>query len=60
MNKVHWPDKIISATEARQQLFKILDEVEKGELVLIHRAKHKDVVIVNQELYLQLLEKYVN
>ncbi len=39
-------DKILSATEVRQQFFRLLQEVRQGCNIIIHQPRHEDVTIV--------------
>ncbi len=47
-------EKILSATEARQQFSRILKEVRSGQPVVIHQPKQTDVTIVARDYVVQL------
>ncbi|HXF81488.1 MAG TPA: type II toxin-antitoxin system Phd/YefM family antitoxin [bacterium] len=50
-------DKILSATEARQQFFRVLEEVRGGQTVTIHQPKREDVTLVPRAFLAQLLKE---
>lgn len=50
-------DKILSASEVRQQFFRLLDEVRSGKLLIIHQPKHADVTLVPRVFLTQLLSE---
>ena len=52
---VSFKDKIMSATEVRQQFFRLLKEVREGQPVTIHQPKHDDVTMVPREFILGLI-----
>lgn len=49
MTVVVAPEKITSASEARQRFSHVLEEARAGQHVVIHQPKHKDVMIVSRD-----------
>jgi len=54
---VTFEDKILSATEARQQFFKLLEEVREGQPITIHQPKHDDVTMVPRAFILGMINE---
>ena len=48
------PEKILSASEARQQFSRVLKDARSGQPVVIHQPREADVTIVAREYVLHL------